>query len=83
MHFIRSVPVFYANENHTSVGLTRVQIKESLSIENLTVKFLEGRGEERERRGGGERRREERESRTKFKPVFILYLICQRKDVFY
>ena len=59
MHFIRSVPVFYANENHSSVGLTRVQIKESLSIENLTVKFLEGRGEERERRGGGERRREE------------------------
>lgn len=79
MHFIRSVPVFYANGNQPSVGLTRVQIKESLSIENLTVKFLEGRGEERERRGGGERR----EGRTKSKPVFILYLICQRKDVFY
>lgn len=53
MHFIRSVPVFYANGNQPGVGLTRVQIKESLSIENLTLKFLEGRGEEER---GGERR---------------------------
>lgn len=58
MHFIPSVPVFYANGNQPSVGLTRVQIKESLSIENLTVKLLEGRGEERER--GEEEERGER-----------------------